>query len=277
MEDVSIAVRKRRPPRGKPRTSPGPKLPGRLLAVDLGSRLIGWASADLDADGNVTRRTSGCVNLEDLGGPRRWARVDMFARWLTLQLDNGVTWLAVEEPHTGRDNVGTRHLMHGLFAFAQVISNRRLGHDARAVSRMDVFQATLGWCLRPVDPDAPKPARGRRKMRCPTKSEIRAAINARHGTSIASEDEADAVAMLDMLLAEIAGSGPIVVELPKLRPRQPDLLIQAMARENAIAVQRPMPPARAQLERELTKLGGMPAALFAKGERPVRGRRRAKG
>lgn len=238
-------------------------MPGRILGIDLGSKTVGWATADLDATGRVTGRSSGALDLEALAGPRRWARVDVFARWLTVQLNEGVTWFAVEEPFTQRDNVGTRHLMHGLFAFAQVIAWRRFGQDARAVSRMEVFEATMGWKLRPVDPDAPKPAKGRRKMRCPTKAEIRAAINARHGTAIESEDEADAVALLDLVLAELAGTGTPAVSVsatsdeaakvdtagnPTLAPRRSDPVVQALALEDAAAARQPVPPARAQLE-----------------------------
>jgi hypothetical protein len=197
---------KRRKARTKPAEAPGPDLPGRLLAIDLGSRLCGWATANVAADGAVLDRESGCLDLESLAGRHRWSRVDTFARWLTLKLNQGVTWLAIEEPHTGRDNVGTRHLMHGLYTLAQLISWRRFGRDARSVSRFDVFGATVGWKLRAVEGQETK--RGRKRMRCPTKGEMLAAVNARHGWALTSEDEADAVAMLDMLLPGTCGKSP---------------------------------------------------------------------
>lgn len=269
---------KRRPPARKPAAAPGPVLPGRLLCIDLGSRLIGWATADLDGAGTVAGRDSGSVDLEALAGPRRWARVDVFARWLTVQLDRGVTWFAVEEPFTQRDNVGTRHLLHGLFAFAQVIAWRRFGQDARAISRIDVFRATVGWCLRPVDLDAPKPAKGqgRRKMRAPTKAEIRDAVNARHGSAVVSEDEADAVAMLDLVLAELAGTGMSIssaareaAKIDTLAPHRADPAIAALAEANARAAAEPVPPARAQLEAATRRLEDLPTRLQSRLEREL--------
>jgi hypothetical protein len=191
---------------GRPALPDGPVLPGCILAIDIGSRRCGWAWAKLDADGKVTGRESGVLRLDDVR----------------------VTWLAVEEPHTQKDNVGTRHLMHGLYTLADVFSGRTWERPVHPISRIDVFKATVGWCMRPLD-DAElaiwqqrngtrKRTSTRRPMRAPTKAEMMAAVNARHAgpdwRNITSEDEADAIAALDMVLAGIAGTAPITVEVP---------------------------------------------------------------
>ena len=254
-----------RRPASRPKPPPGPTLPGRLLAIDIGSRLFGWATADLDATGKILARASGCVDLESLGGPGRWQRVDLFARWLTLQLDRGASWVAVEEPQTGRDNLGTRHLLHGLFVFGQVISWRRFGQPARSISRMDVFEATVGWRMRQHERQ-PLGRKGRPLMRCPSKREILAAINARHGWQLESEDEADAVAMLDLVLAEIHGSGMTLAAKALPEPKPAPLLAGLEA--PAMAIKAPEIKTREPLRRIVP--GGLPL----QGTRPVRGRRK---
>jgi hypothetical protein len=56
--------------------------------------------------------------------------------------------------------------------------------------------------------------------RCPSKQEILAAVNKRHaaaqGRRITSEDEADAIAALDCVLSELAGTG--IRQAPVVRP-----------------------------------------------------------
>lgn len=185
--------------------------------------------ADLDASGRVLARDSGCLPLEDIS-VLRWKRTDYFAKWLTWAIKHhGVTWLACEEPHTGKDNVGTRHALHGLYTFCDVISGRSFDVPVTPISRLDVFQATFGHRMKPLTPSELEAWERKKKrkttrtiMRCPTKSEVVAAVNARHahepynrgGKVITSEDEADAVAALDMKLAELAGTGGYVAVSP---------------------------------------------------------------
>jgi hypothetical protein len=241
-------------------------LPGRLLCLDLGSINLGWAWAQVNLDGRVTERRSGCLQLAEME-PQRWARIDLFAKFVSMSIERGVTWIALEEPHTGKDNVGTRHMLHGLFAFGQVISWRKWKRPARSISRMDVFEATVGWRMKPAERQ-PLGRKGRAKMRCPTKQEILAAINARHGWQLRSEDEADAVAMLDMVLAEIAGSGMKLADRVPKAPRPAPLLEGLEQPVNAEICSAPQTPART-IRRIVP--GGLPLAVV----RPVRGRRRA--
>jgi Holliday junction resolvasome RuvABC endonuclease subunit len=218
------AVRRpiKRKPQGRPRKPPAMVLPGVMLVLDLGSLRCGWALARVDAQGKATERSSGVLYLEAVSNIR-WKRVLDFSRWVGRTCsEQGVTFLAVEEPHTKNDNVGTRHLLHGLYAFADVISGLRFKQPVTPINRTDVFKATVGWCRRALDDGEmrawrlkPKNRLSRAKtvMRSPTKTEIKAAVNARHGSKIESEDEADAVAALDMLLAELAGTGPAPVQI----------------------------------------------------------------
>lgn len=255
-----------------------------ILALDLGTRL-GWCR--VPDPGTPAHREHAALDLAELH-PDRWKRMDLFARWLTRELqDHPIGMLAVEEPFTAAtDNVGTKHVLHGQFVFAQVIG-LRLGVQVREISRFDVFRSVVGWCSKPA-PER-KTKSGRPGRRAPSKREIRKAINARHGTDIADDNEADAVAIADLVLAEMAGTGhprnpePALLldasnEAAKLDTApEPPALAQLRAEQAAVPLESIKAPARRQLERALASIGvGTIALPPGKRERPVRGRRKAK-
>jgi Holliday junction resolvasome RuvABC endonuclease subunit len=199
-----------------------PQLPATILALDLGSLRTGWALARLDNAGRVVQRQSGVLLLEDVSAVR-WKRIDHFAKWLSaICKQHGVTYLACEEAFPGAHPV-----IHGLVQLVDLASGRLFGRPVYPVSRSAVYIATVGWNRR----QGTKIVGGKAvtTTRCPSKAEVRSAINARHaaaqGRRINSEDEADAIGVLDTLLAELAGTGmralpvvapPRVIKLPLL-------------------------------------------------------------
>ena len=270
-------------------TDLAPSRPG-ILAIDIGTKL-GWDRITDPAD--LSTRRHGVLDFSELH-PDRWRRMDLYARWLTREVtEHPIGLVAIEEPFTASiDNVGTRHVLHGMFVFAQVIC-LRLGIEVRAVSRFDVFRAVVGWCSTPA-PER-KTKTGRPGRRSPSKTEIRKAINARHGLSIRSEDEADAMAIGDLILAERAGSGPVVAavcprnhepvaptahgEMVPLdhgeslpRAPVPPALAQLRAAQDAVPLERLKAPARRKLEAELAKMGIGAALALPQAKRKARGR-----
>lgn len=199
---------KRRVTRRQP-MPPRPELPATILTFDLGTRKCGWALARLDAAGRVVQRKSGCILLEQ-HGPELWRRVHYFAQWLSWACKEwGITYLAAEEPYPGAHKT-----QHGLYLLVDLASGRLFGRSVHGISRIAVFRGTVGWCRRTA-------RQGKRTVvTTPSKTEMMAAINARHGFAqgrrITSEDEADAVAALDLLLAELAGTG--IRHAPVLTP-----------------------------------------------------------
>ena len=131
---------------------------------------------------------------------------------------------------------------------------------------MDVFEATVGWRMRQHERQ-PLGRKGRPLMRCPSKREILAAINARHGWQLESEDEADAVAMLDLVLAEIHGSGMTLAAKALPDPRPAPLLdgLEPPKPSGSSGSSRSGPP-------NLRRI--VPGGLPLQGTRPVRGRRK---
>jgi len=221
-------------------------------------------------------------------------RADLYCRWLARKIDElRPDLIVIEQPFGGAANgAESIAIMHYLHRQTHVIGYRVCIH-VRDVSRSSVVKSVLGWAMRPVDPlHRPRKGSGRVKMRGPTKREVLQAINARHGSHIASDDEADAVAGLDMVLAEMAGSGlpatsDQVEKLYTPQIRQPDATTiqreglatparqQVHAAQAAIQIDDMKGPARRQLDKALADLG-LGEAKIPKRPRPARGRRRSK-
>lgn len=256
---------------------PCPVDPGCILSLDVSSTAVGWALWS-KAEG----RDSGVLDLANIS-ELRIKRVDMFCLWLTARIKTHKPDLIVaEEPFAGRrDGQATVSVLHHMHGQVHLICYR-LQIPWRDVSRKSVTKSVLGWSSRPVDPKH-VPRKGLRpKMREATKREVLDAINARHGTRITSDDQADAVAGLDMILAEMAGTGmPKAVKIPdttaaahgeSLPP--PPARQQLHAAQEAIPLDQIQAPARRQLERALADIGiGDPR--LPKPARKARGRRRA--
>lgn len=264
---------------------PCPVDPGCILSLDVSSTAVGWALWS-KAEG----RDSGVLDLANISD-LRIKRVDMFCLWLTARIKTHKPDLILaEEPFSGRrDGQAAVSVLHHLHGQVHLICYR-LQVPWRDLSRKSVTKSVLGWASRPVDPNH-VPRKGHRpKMRDATKREVLAAINARHGTRITSDDQADAVAGLDMILAEMAGTGmPQTVKIPDttaadhgemVPPGHGESLPLAPARQQLHAAQAAIPldqiqaPARRQLERALADMGiGDPR--LPRPVRKARGRRRA--
>lgn len=246
---------------------------------------VGWATWATGGE-----RASGVLDLKGISD--LWVkRADLYSRWLTAKLaEHKPDMIVIEQPFGGRANgQDSIAILHYLHRQTHVIGYRLAIH-VRDVSRGEVAKSVLGWALRPVDPDH-KPRKGLRpKMRGATKREIMKAINARHGSRITSDDQADAVAGLDMVLAEMAGTGmPQAVKISDttaanhgemVPPGHGESLPLAPARQQLHAAQAAIPldeikgPARRQLERALSDCGiGDPR--IPRPVRKARGRRRA--
>ncbi len=263
---------------------PCPADPGCILSLDVSSTAVGWALWS-KAEG----RDSGVLDLANIS-ELRIKRVDMFCLWLTARIKTHKPDLIVaEEPFAGRrDGQATVSVLHHMHGQVHLICYR-LQIPWRDVSRKSVTKSVLGWSSRTVDPKH-VPRNGLRpKMREATKREVIDAVNARHGSRIASNDEADAVAGLDLVLAELAGTGlPRSVKIPDTRPAlsafassneaaktdMPPARQQLHAAQAAIPLDQIQAPARRQLERALADMGiGDPR--LPRPARKARGRRRA--
>lgn len=257
--------------------------PRSILSLDTSIAIVGWAHWAKDTE----RSTSGSFALGDLGGSPAY-RIDQYLRWLTRKIETDhPDLILIEEPFSGRagDNPGTTHALSALYMMTLVVG-LRLGIHVRSLSRGEVAKSVLGWALRPRDPHWVKTKGRRPKMRGPRKPEITAAINARHGLRLTCHDEADARAGLDMILAELAGTGmPQTVKIPDTMsisaPSQagekidtPPARQQLHAAQAAIPLDQIQAPARRQLERALADMGiGDPR--LPRPVRKARGRRRA--
>ena len=256
---------------------PCPPDPGCILSLDVSSTAVGWAVWS-----KANGRASGVLNLADLAG-LRIKRVDLFCRWLTREIEAHKPDLIVaEEPFVSRrDGQATSSVLHHLHGQVHLICYR-MQIPWRDVSRKSVTKSVLGWSSRPADPNH-VPRKGHRpKMREATKREVLDAINARHGTRITSDDQADAVAGLDMVLAELAGTGlpsaaathkPGAATHGESLPLAPAAQ-QLQAAQAAIPLDQIEAPARRQLERAMANMGiGDPRlprpARRARGRRPV--------
>ena len=266
---------------------PCPPVPRSILSLDVSSVAVGW---DTWATGG--QRASGVLDLKGISD--LWVkRADLYSRWLTakiaaLQPD----LIVIEQPFGGMANGSDSiAIMNYLHRQTHVIGYRLAIH-VRDVTRAQVVKSLLGWSSRPADPHH-VPRKGLRpKMRGATKREVLDAINARHGWQITSHDEADAVAIGDMVLAELAGTGmPQAVKRPDataadhgemVPPGHGESLPLAPARQQLHAAQAAIPldqiqaPARRQLERALADMGiGDPRlprpARRARGRRPSHG------
>lgn len=254
---------------------PCPIDPGCILSLDVSSTAVGWAVWS-----KAYGRASGVFDLASVSD-LRIKRVDQFCRWLTREIETHKPDLIVaEEPFAGRrDGQAAVSVLHHLHGQVHLICYR-LQIPWRDVSRKSVIKSVLGWSSRPVDPNH-VPRKGLRpKMREATKREVLDAINARHGTRITSDDQADAVAGLDMVLAELAGTGmPQTVKIPDTQPHgemvpPPPARQQLHAAQAAIPLEQIRAPARRQLERALADIGiGDPR--LPRPVRKARGRRRA--
>ena len=256
---------------------PCPVDPGCILSLDVSSTAVGWALWS-----RTGGRSSGVLDLAGLA-ELRIKRVDQFCRWLTREIETHKPDLILaEEPFTGRrDGQAAISVLHHLHGQVHLICYR-LQIPWRDLSRKSVTKSVLGWASRPADPNH-VPRKGfRPKMRDATKREVLDAINARHGTRITSDDQADAVAGLDLVLAELAGTGmPRAVKLSDANPiGHGESLPLAPARQQVHAAQTTISlddmraPARRQLERALADMGiGDPR--LPRPVRKARGRRRA--
>lgn len=247
---------------------------------------VGWATWATGGE-----RASGVLDLKGMSD--LWVkRADLYSRWLTAKLaEHKPDLIVIEQPFGGMAN-GSESvaIMQYLHRQTHVIGYRLAIH-VRDVTRAQVVKALLGWSSRPADPNhVPRKGSGRPKMRGATKREVLDAINARHGSRIVSDDQADAVAGLDMVLAEMAGTGmPQAVKIPDtapdthgemVPPGHGESLPLAPARQQLHAAQAAIPleqiqaPARRQLERALADMGiGDPR--LPRPVRKARGRRRA--
>jgi len=253
-----------------------PPAPAGILSLDVSPLAVGWAWWGPQG------RSSGVLDLKSISD--LWVkRADLYSRWLSAKIaELKPDLLVIEQPFGGAANgAESIAIMHYLHRQTHVIGYRVCIH-VRDVSRSSVVKSVLGWAMRPVDPlHRPRKGSGRVKMRGPTKCEVLQAINARHGSNITSDDEADAVAGLDMVLAEIAGSGLPATAAPQTT-REPELAIgmpparqQVHAAQAAIQIDDMKGPARRQLDKALAELG-LGEQLLPKRPRPARGRRRSK-
>lgn len=243
---------------------------------------VGW---DTWSDGD---RASGVLDLKGISD--LWVkRADLYSRWLTAKIaERQPDLIVIEQPFGGvASGAESVAIMQYLHRQTHVIGFRLAIH-VRDVTRAQVVKSLLGWSSRPADPHH-VPRKGLRpKMRGATKREVMDAINARHGGRITSHDEADAVAIGDMVLAELAGTGPVC-------PRNHESAAQASApadhgeslplapavqqlhaAQAAIPLDQIKAPARRQLERALADMGiGDPRlprpARRARGRRPSHG------
>jgi hypothetical protein len=246
---------------------PRPHSPSSILSLDVSSVAVGWAS--WTAQG----RASGVLDLKSISD--LWVRrADLYCRWLTGKINElRPDLIVIEQPFGGMANgAESIAILHHLHRQTHLIGYRVTVH-VRDVTRPQVVKALLGWSSKPVDPDH-KPRKGTRpKMRGASKHEVLEAINARCGSRITSHDEADAVAGLEMVLAELAGTGA-PADLPY---NGTDL--------SHVAQAEPTPPAqqvlqleqikgrtRTKLERQLAAIG-LGAALSGAPKRKARGRR----
>lgn len=185
-------------------TSPSaPALPNVIGTLDISGRMIGWARWSFNPSGdNIFEH--GFVDLQELvanGTEDPWCRVDQFSYWLTGWLrDRPLDLLVVEQPHGRKSGASSMQIMNGVYTICRLAS-LRLQIMFRDVVRSEVVKSCLGWCLR-KNPDTGE-------MEGPDKQLIIDRVNAIHGTRIASPDEADAVATLDLILAEIKGTGQV--------------------------------------------------------------------
>ena len=247
---------------------------------------VGWATWATGGE-----RASGVLDLKGISD--LWVkRADLYSRWLTAKLaEHKPDMIVIEQPFGGQvSGAESVAIMQYLHRQTHVIGFRLAIH-VRDVTRAQVVKALLGWSSRPADPNH-VPRKGiRPKMRGATKREVLLAVNARHGSRITSNDEADAVAGLDLLLAELAGTGmPQAVKRPDataadhgemVPPGHGESLPLAPARQQLHAAQAAIPldqikaPARRQLERALADMGiGDPRlprpVRKARGRRPGR-------
>lgn len=207
---------------------PAPTEPLSILSLDMSLECIGWAHAHRADPGAPWQRQHGSFRIGELAD-HRMRRADLALKWLSREvMERRPDYLVVEEPHTSRyDNAGTHLVLYGLH-FSVHLLGHRCGLHVRDVSRLEVVKSLLGWSLRPTDPNW-VPARGKRpKMRGATKAEVRSAVEARHGITCATHDEADAVAAIDLVLAELAGTGPVVPAHGISDPRQETIDLDAV-------------------------------------------------
>jgi Holliday junction resolvasome RuvABC endonuclease subunit len=257
--------------------------PSRIATLDLGSRALGWARwRFVEHDDNEL--THGHYDLtEEALTEDPWERVDLFARWFTRWVDEFAPELVVlEEPFFPQGGSGTQsiRLLNAIYGFARVILLRR-GVMVRDVTRSEAVKATLGWASR-KNPETDK-------MVHATKDEVREAINRLYGFEIVSDDEADAMATMRLILGEIAGTGrvrPDKAEVAEAKAtHRREVKKRTKAREAKKRQQLPLtlppilsdefpePPAAAkQLQEELMKRR-IPAALVWPGSRKARGRK----
>lgn len=245
---------------------------------------VGWAS--WTAHG----RASGVLDLKGISD--LWVkRADLYSRWLTAKIaERQPDLIVIEQPFGGMANGSDSIAIMGYLHRQTHVIGFRLAIHVRDVTRAQVVKALLGWSSRPADPNhVPRKGSGRPKMRGASKREVIDAVNARHGSRIASNDEADAVAGLDLVLAELAGTGlPRSVKIPDTRPAlsafassneaaktdMPPARQQLHAAQAAIPLDQIQAPARRQLERALADMGiGDPR--LPRPARKARGRRRA--
>ena len=220
--------------------------PQAIGSLDLSGARTGWAWWRRLPDGS-TELKSGWIDMA-AGGSSHEQRIDFFARWFSQWLKEHPCELVVlETPVFGgpKTNPATLELLLGLKTFAKVIC-WRLEIPAREVVRSEVTKATVGWCRR-KDHDTGKIVEA-------SKDDVLRAVNARHGLHLTVHDETDAIAALDLILAEIAGSGAV---------RKPRAEVQADKRME-----------RAMKKRAQNVLLGPLAKML--GPRPARGRRPSK-
>ena len=223
--------------------------PQTIGSLDLSGTRTGWAWWRRLPDGS-TELKSGWIDMTSIGSSHE-ARFDFFARWFSQWLkDHPCELVVLETPMTtpGKTTNATLELLFGLKAFARTICFR-LDIALREVVRTEVTKATVGWAAR-MDPET-------RKMVYASKDDVLQAINARHGLHLTVHDETDAIAALDLIRAEIQGTGAV---------RKPRAEVQADKR-----MERAMKRNKAQ-----NALLGPLAKMFG-ARPPARGRRPSKG
>jgi hypothetical protein len=274
---------------------PCPAAPRSVLSLDVSSVAVGWATWA------AQERASGVLDLKGISD--LWVkRADLYSRWLTAKLaERKPDLIVIEQPFGGMANGSESVAIMGYLHRQTHVIGYRLAIHVRDVTRAQVVKALLGWSSRPADPNhVPRKGSGRPKMRGATKREVMQAVNARHGTRITSDDQADAVAALDLVLSELAGTGlpgsGMSIFAPSQDVKKTDMraadhgemvplahgesLPLAPARQQLHAAQAAIPldqmqaPARRQLERALADMGiGDPR--LPRPARKARGRRRA--
>ena len=261
---------------------PCPAAPCSVLSLDVSSVAVGWATWAKGGE-----RASGVLDLKGISD--LWVkRADLYSRWLTAKIaEHKPDLIVIEQPFGGMANGSESVAIMGYLHRQTHVIGFRMAIHVRDVTRAQVVKALLGWSSRPADPNhVPRKGSGRPKMRGASKREVLDAINARHGTRITSHDEGDAVAIGDMVLAELAGTGmPQTVKFPDTMsissPSQagekidtPPARQQLHAAQAAIPLDQIHAPARRQLERALADMGiGDPR--IPRPVRKARGRRRA--